>query len=68
MRRSTRATCSSSSATLLSTRGATFRRELENDPRTVIEREVGTKFTDEEFEAALAELKRNGLKVKHGDS
>lgn len=47
---------------------ANFRRELESDTQAVLEREVGRKFTAEELEAALAELKRNGLNVKRGGS
>ena len=43
---------------------ANFRRSLEDDPRGVIERETGRKLSDEEFEAALAELKRNGINAK----
>lgn len=47
---------------------ANFRRSLEENPRGVIEREVGRKLSDEEFEAALAELKRNGVNAKTTDS
>ena len=47
---------------------ANFRRELEGNPRVVLEREVGRKLTEEELEAALAELKRNGINVKASDS
>jgi hypothetical protein len=43
---------------------ANFRQSLEADPRGVIERETGRKLNDEEFKAALAELKRNGLNAK----
>ncbi|HEV2762658.1 MAG TPA: hypothetical protein VGV38_06655 [Pyrinomonadaceae bacterium] len=43
---------------------ANFRRSLEDDPRGVLDRETGRKLSDEEFEAALAKLKRNGVNAK----
>ena len=45
-----------------------FRRDLERNPKVVLEREIGRKLTEEELEAALAELKRNGINVKAADS
>ena len=47
---------------------ADFRRDLEGNPRAVLERETGRKLSEEELNAALAELKRNGLNVRAGDS
>jgi hypothetical protein len=47
---------------------ANFRRDLEGNPRRVLEREIGRKLTEEELQAALAELKRNGINAKAGDS
>lgn len=43
---------------------AGFRQELEENPQEVLERETGRKFSKEELEAALEELKRNGLNVR----
>ncbi len=47
---------------------ANFRQDLEGNPRRVLERELGRKLTEEELEAALAELKRNGINARAGDS
>jgi hypothetical protein len=47
---------------------ANFRRDLEGNPKAVLEREVGRKLTDEELDAALEELRRNGINVKAADS
>jgi hypothetical protein len=43
---------------------ANFRQSLEGNPKAVLERELGRKLSNEELEAALAELKRNGIKAK----
>lgn len=42
-------------------RDAGFRQELQADTRKVLEREIGRKLSDEEFEAARAELEKQGL-------
>lgn len=47
---------------------ASLRQELENNPQAVIEREIGRKLSKEELEAALQELKRNGINAKTGDA
>lgn len=43
---------------------ANLRRELEENPQQVLEREIGRKLTKEELAAALAELKKHGIETK----
>lgn len=43
---------------------ANFRRELEENPKQVLERELGRKLSKEELTAALAELKKHGIENK----
>ncbi|HYP01395.1 MAG TPA: hypothetical protein VER76_14490 [Pyrinomonadaceae bacterium] len=43
---------------------ATFRQELQDNPRQVLERELGRKLSAEELAAALAELKKHGIENK----
>jgi hypothetical protein len=43
---------------------ASFRNELEKNPKPVLERELGRKLTKDEFKAALAELKKNGINAR----
>ena len=43
---------------------ANFRRELQNDPKMVLERELGRKLSKAELEAALGELKKGGIDAK----
>ncbi|HEX8424024.1 MAG TPA: hypothetical protein VF634_11460 [Pyrinomonadaceae bacterium] len=43
---------------------ATFRQELQDNPKQVLERELGRKLSKEELEAALAELKKRGIDTK----
>jgi hypothetical protein len=45
-------------------RDANFRRELEENPQQVLERELGRKLTKEELAAALVELKKHGIETK----
>ena len=45
-------------------RDANLRRELEENPKQVLEREIGRKLTKEELTAALAELKKHGIEAK----
>lgn len=47
---------------------ASLRQELESNPQAVIEREIGRKLSKEELEAALQELKRNGINARSGDA
>jgi hypothetical protein len=41
-----------------------FRRELEKNPKQVLERELGRELSKEELSAALAELKKQGIETK----
>jgi hypothetical protein len=43
---------------------ASFRSELEKNPKPVLERELSRKLTKDEFKAALAELKKNGINAR----
>lgn len=43
---------------------ANFRRELEGNPKQVLERELGRKLSAEELSAAVAELKKHGIETK----
>ena len=43
---------------------ANLRRELQENPKQVLEREIGRKLSKEELSAALAELKKHGLDKK----
>jgi hypothetical protein len=43
---------------------ANLRRELQENPKGVLEREIGRKLTKEELTAALAELKKHGIENK----
>lgn len=40
---------------------ANFRRELQDNPKQVFEREFGRKLSKEELSAALGELKKQGI-------
>lgn len=46
------------------TQDANFRQELEENPKQVLERELGRKLSKEELTAALAELKKLGIETK----
>jgi predicted component of type VI protein secretion system len=41
-----------------------LRRELQDNPKQVLEREIGRKLSKEELTAALAELKKHGIDAK----
>jgi hypothetical protein len=43
---------------------ANLRRELQDNPKQVLEREIGRKLSKEELSAALAELKKHGIENK----
>ena len=43
---------------------ANLRRELQDNPQQVLERELGRKLSEEELAAALAELKKHGIDNK----
>lgn len=43
---------------------ANLRRELQDNPKQVLEREIGRKLSKEELSAALAELKKHGIDTK----
>jgi hypothetical protein len=43
---------------------ANLRRELQENPKQVLEREIGRKLSKEELTAALAELKKHGIENK----
>ena len=43
---------------------ANLRRELQDNPKQVLEREIGRKLSKEELSAALAELKKHGIDSK----
>lgn len=43
---------------------ANLRRELQDNPKQVLEREIGRPLSAEELTAALAELKKHGFDAK----
>lgn len=43
---------------------ANLRRELQDNPKQVLEREIGRPLSTEELSAALAELKKHGIDSK----
>jgi hypothetical protein len=43
---------------------ANLRKELQDNPKQVLEREIGRKLSKEELTAALAELKKHGIESK----
>lgn len=43
---------------------ANLRRELQDNPKQVLEREIGRPLSAEELTAALAELKKHGIDAK----